>query len=169
MIIAAKFHRLYYSIPHSLTFLSISVEKCPNGQFDCGETCISEDRLCDGVDDCENGADELGCKGKQNNLALGFYSLSLINSPNHGIGCDEDEFECNDGSCIELDRKCDGQVDCSENEDEDNCDAPGGKLSTQITTLYILYPSENSDCRLLNLFSTFVFNAARNKNAGFWD
>lgn len=40
--------------------------------------------------------------------------------------CVEDEFECNDGSCIELDRKCDGHNDCDGGEDEDSC-APSKK------------------------------------------
>lgn len=39
--------------------------------------------------------------------------------------CDGDEYECADGNCIELGRKCDGQRDCTEGEDEDECGVGG--------------------------------------------
>lgn len=35
--------------------------------------------------------------------------------------CQEDEFRCNDGSCIPKWRQCDGAPDCTDNEDESNC------------------------------------------------
>jgi hypothetical protein len=37
--------------------------------------------------------------------------------------CDTDEFQCNDGICLDLDQKCDGYPDCRNGEDESaqNC------------------------------------------------
>ena len=33
-------------------------------------------------------------------------------------GCDNDEFTCNNGECIEISRRCDKKEDCSDGEDE---------------------------------------------------
>lgn len=35
--------------------------------------------------------------------------------------CTEDEFECNDETCISLSWKCDRQVDCKDGSDESDC------------------------------------------------
>ena len=43
--------------------------------------------------------------------------------------CDDGKFTCNDGSCIDLIKKCDLRVDCSDQSDESNCtllDPPHG-------------------------------------------
>ncbi|KAF2368000.1 Low-density lipoprotein (LDL) receptor class A repeat [Trinorchestia longiramus] len=37
------------------------------------------------------------------------------------IGCNADQFQCNDGSCIESFQRCDGVRDCSSAEDELSC------------------------------------------------
>ena len=37
--------------------------------------------------------------------------------------CSEDEFTCKDGTCISMNDRCDGKMDCSEGLDEDQCEA----------------------------------------------
>lgn len=32
--------------------------------------------------------------------------------------CRGDEFQCREGTCISLDKKCDGEIDCKGGEDE---------------------------------------------------
>ncbi|RXG53233.1 Pentraxin-related protein PTX3, partial [Armadillidium vulgare] len=36
--------------------------------------------------------------------------------------CREDEFTCNDGRCISVDKRCNWKYDCSDNSDEENCE-----------------------------------------------
>ena len=36
--------------------------------------------------------------------------------------CTDSEFTCNDGSCIDMDKKCDGREDCSDGDEENNCE-----------------------------------------------
>jgi len=35
--------------------------------------------------------------------------------------CEEDEFKCGNGMCIDIDWKCDGDQDCVDAEDEIQC------------------------------------------------
>lgn len=37
------------------------------------------------------------------------------------LECNEYEFRCNDGTCIDSRRKCDKRLDCPDSSDEDNC------------------------------------------------
>ena len=36
-------------------------------------------------------------------------------------GCWEEEFTCNDGQCISMEKRCDQIVDCGDESDENNC------------------------------------------------
>ena len=46
--------------------------------------------------------------------------------------CDQDEFTCGNGTCIQSTWRCDGDYDCSDQSDEEGC--PALLESTEITT-----------------------------------
>lgn len=40
-----------------------------------------------------------------------------------GIRCSIDQFSCSDGTCIDVDRRCDRRRDCHDGSDEADCEA----------------------------------------------
>lgn len=53
--------------------------------------------------------------------------------------CSADEFECQDGTCIELDQKCDSREDCPNGEDEKGCedeDLLGNEIAIDLSVLF---------------------------------
>lgn len=83
--------------------------ECLDGGYSCGNHCISENKVCDGIIDCEDKSDELNCD------------------------CElKDHFRCSGNiSCVENIRKCDGRVDCWDASDEIGCSS-NTCLSTEL-------------------------------------
>ncbi|KAG5900605.1 hypothetical protein JTB14_017460 [Gonioctena quinquepunctata] len=75
--------------------------RCLTTEFNCGERCIPQGAVCNGIRECRNGADEYNCTVP---------------------ACSEYEFQCGaGGECIEGYKRCNGYSDCPTGIDEENC------------------------------------------------
>ncbi|XP_060578364.1 low-density lipoprotein receptor-related protein-like [Ruditapes philippinarum] len=75
---------------------------CDDNTFSCdGGNCIKLSQVCDFIQDCTDGTDEL-CE----------YQV-----------CDENEFCCENKRCISSEKRCNAKTDCSDKSDELDCDS----------------------------------------------
>ncbi|WAQ95567.1 LRP4-like protein, partial [Mya arenaria] len=101
----------YYQYPtayHGSTAACVGQFYCKNTQSSSGISwmqpssqpeCVNKMKICDGMMDCSNGADEKGCPAE--------------------CKCGERSYLCmGKGKCINIKQVCDGDNDCPMNEDE---------------------------------------------------
>nr|XP_006820069.1 PREDICTED: uncharacterized protein LOC100370225 [Saccoglossus kowalevskii] len=114
---------------------------CPPNMIKCGLLCEVLDKRCDLKSNCLGGIDEADCQNHmcpddsyfrcrsgqciprylycdepiRPDCADGSDELFCNNT------CDNDEFQCKSGWCINGTYTCDGVNDCGDNSDEDNC------------------------------------------------
>ncbi|XP_014219985.1 modular serine protease-like [Copidosoma floridanum] len=78
--------------------------KCSARQFRCTSgQCIANDRVCDGVTDCNDGSDET--------------TQECQNSP----PCSSRNFRCSYGACVDGNTRCNGRNECADGSDELDC------------------------------------------------
>ncbi|XP_035663952.1 low-density lipoprotein receptor-related protein 2-like isoform X2 [Branchiostoma floridae] len=112
---------------------------CPPNYYHC-DRCIPGTLVCDGVPDCMDFSDEIGCiYACSNEFRCGnglCKPTSWVCDGEDDCGDNTDEMNCTcssefqracgDGSCYHVIHHCDGHRDCADGSDEDNCVSSSG-------------------------------------------
>lgn len=86
--------------------------------FTCANhKCIPIWWKCDYANDCEDGSDELGCNYTSTPSPSGSKNDHWLTPT-----CSNNQFQCDSGECISMAWVCDSVPECSNGEDEHNCD-----------------------------------------------
>ncbi|CAH1252758.1 TMPRSS9 [Branchiostoma lanceolatum] len=111
-----------------------------NTTLTCGDgSCFPADYRCDGYEDCRGGADELGCPTEGpttcptitclwRNMTVCVFHLLICD---YKVICDDlkdelncdctEKYMCDNGVCVLPEYRCDGQNQCGDGSDENNC------------------------------------------------
>ncbi|CAL4060926.1 unnamed protein product [Meganyctiphanes norvegica] len=112
---------------------------CRPGEFPCDfDNCIRPLWLCDGDKDCLDGSDEDNCNATESSEEIP-AALESIYCHNSG------EIVCkNNMDCINSNWLCDGEKDCKDGSDEENCESEPSNLSNVDLSKYELPKMEIS-------------------------
>jgi len=91
--------------------------------FRCqGSWCLPMQGRCNGVDNCGDGSDEIGCETTWSVPAWLNLNEICREGANVVAGEQDDvQFFCNDGSCTAVEGRCNGHNNCADGSDEANC------------------------------------------------
>lgn len=106
--------------------LPAAPRECEEDEFHCQNGyCIRSLWHCDGDNDCGDNSDEQcgGYTHTHKNTTCSFtlsHVVCFFPAPDMRK-CSDKEFRCTDGSCIAEHWYCDGDTDCKDGSDEENC------------------------------------------------
>ncbi|KAG4075464.1 hypothetical protein HA402_015117 [Bradysia odoriphaga] len=108
------------NVPH---LPDLIIPTCHDWMFRCqNERCVPYWWKCDGINDCGDNSDELGCA----NVSPSNSSDETVTTLPPVKECSTNEFTCDSGLCISKPQLCDGINHCPNGEDEKYC--PGENL-----------------------------------------
>ncbi|XP_037339555.2 low-density lipoprotein receptor-related protein 2 isoform X1 [Pungitius pungitius] len=91
--------------------------------FHCDQNhrCVPENLLCDGEKDCLDGTDEANCED-QVKEAPGSTSMPVTSAVSTPVKCPLGSMLCkNRVQCVSYNHFCDGETDCTDGSDENDC------------------------------------------------